>query len=85
MPVIEMRETTLDGRKISYTNVTEFLVETTRTKHSKSGYETRNKVVGNLVQAVSLYRSYNIGYGYKKRLVMVKDDGKRVVLTRATS
>lgn len=73
----------LDGKQIAYSNVTEFLVQVSKSKNPKSGYKTKHKIVGNLAQAVALYRCYNIGNGFKKRLVMV--GGNKPVLARQTS
>lgn len=83
MPEVTLKEGTLDGKRIGYHSFTRFLVQTSRTKNPKSGYVTRNTVVGNLTQAVLLYNGYNIGLGYKKRLVM--EGGTPPVLARATS
>ena len=62
-----MKTATLDGKRIAYTDETEFLVQIGR---GKSGYTTRYQFKGNLHQAVFYYRGINIGRGYKKRLVM---------------
>lgn len=56
---------TLDGKRIAYSNQTEFLVQVGR---GRGSYSTRYKFTGNLSQAVLYYRSLNIGNGYKKRL-----------------
>lgn len=59
-------ENELDGKKISYSDQTEFLVEV---GHGEKGsYKTRYRFVGNLPQAVMYYNGINIGNGYKKRL-----------------
>lgn len=58
---------TLDGRRISYHDQTEFLVQVGKGK--KGSYETKYRIVGNLSQAVFWYNGINIGNGYKKRLV----------------
>ena len=57
----------LDGKRIAYTDQTEFLVQVGK---DKSGYKTRYRFLGNLGQAVRYYNSINIGNGYKKRLLM---------------
>jgi len=57
----------LDGKKIAYTNETEFLVQVGRYKGS---YKTRHRFVGNLGQAVLWFNGINVGSGYKKRLLM---------------
>jgi hypothetical protein len=61
-----LRTTTLDGKRIAYTSETVFLVQVGR--YSKGAYKTRYSVVGDIGQAVHLYRSVNIGNGYKKRI-----------------
>ena len=62
-----MKTATLDGKRITYTDQTEFLVQIGR---GRSAYETKYSFKGNLHQAVSYYCAINIGRGYKKRLVM---------------
>lgn len=56
----------LDGKRIAYTNETEFYVQVGRYSNV---YSTRRKIVGDLGQAVLAYTAINIGLGYKKRLV----------------
>jgi hypothetical protein len=73
----------LDGKKIAYSSETEFLVQTSKTKNGKSGYETRYTIKGNLAQAVMYYNMINIGYGYRKRLLM--PSSKKPVLARQAS
>lgn len=75
-----MKTATLDGKRIAYTDDTEFLVQIGR---GKSAYTTRYSFRGNLHQAVMYYRCINIGRGYKKRLVMPA--ANRPVLARAFS
>jgi hypothetical protein len=75
-----MKTATLDGKRIAYTEDTEFLVQVGR---GKSGYTTRYSFRGNLHQAVMYYRCINIGRGYKKRLTMPA--ANRPVLARAFS
>ena len=57
---------TLDGKKVAYTNLTMFEVQIGR---GRSAYRTRYSFTGNLAQAVLYYNCINIGRGYKKRLV----------------
>lgn len=71
---------TLDGKRIIYTEDTEFLVQVGRKSHK---YTTRYSFKGNLHQAVFHYRCINIGNGYKKRLLM--PGAMRPVLARAFS
>jgi hypothetical protein len=75
-----MRTATLDGKRIAYTDDTEFLVQVGR---GKSGYTTRFAFKGELARAVFYYRGINIGRGYKKRLVM--PNAMRPVLAREFS
>lgn len=58
----------LDGKKISYSDETMFLVQIG--KGSKGSYQTKWHFKGSLSQAVSYYNGINIGLGYKKRLLM---------------
>ena len=57
---------TLDGKRVSYHDGTEFLVQVGRHRGS---YQTRYSFTGDLHQAVRWYRGLNIGNGYKKRLL----------------
>ena len=75
-----MKTATLDGKRIAYTDDTEFLVQVGR---GKGGYATRYSFTGNLHQAVMHYNAINIGRGYKKRLVM--PNAMRPVLAREFS
>lgn len=75
-----MKTATLDGKRIAYTDDTEFLVQVGR---GRGAYATRYSFKGNLHQAVMHYRCINIGRGYKKRLVM--PNALRPVLARALS
>ena len=78
---MEFKECTLDGKRISYTDSTEFFVEVG--KGEKGAYKTRYKVTGNLGQAVILYNGLNIGNGYKKRIRVPAFN--KPILARATS
>ena len=62
-----MKTATLDGKRIAYTDTTEFLVQIGR---GKSKYTTRYSFKGELGRAVMYYNAINIGRGYKKRLIM---------------
>lgn len=75
-----MKTATLDGKRIAYTDDTEFLVQVGR---GRGAYATRYAFKGNLHQAVFHYQCINIGRGYKKRLVM--PNALRPVLARALS
>lgn len=78
---VKTKTATLDGKTIAYADTTQFLVQVGR--YAKGKYKTRYAFTGNLAQAVFYYRAINIGYGYKKRLVMV--GGNKPVLARAAS
>jgi hypothetical protein len=62
---IEIKYVTLDGKRIAYTNRTEFLVQVGK---NRSAYRTRYRFMGNIHQAVLYYKAINVGLGYKKRL-----------------
>ena len=62
-----MLTTELNGKTIAYHEDTEFLVQIGR---GKGSYKTRWTFKGNLYQAVKYYNGLNVGYGYKKRLLM---------------
>ena len=63
---IIFKERTLDGKKISYTNETIFLVQVG--KGPKGSYKTKYSFTGDISQAIIYYKGINIGNGYKKRL-----------------
>jgi hypothetical protein len=71
---------TLDGKKIIYTETTEFLVQV---GHKNRAYATRYRFEGELARAVFYYRCINIGRGYKKRLLM--PGARKPVLARQFS
>jgi hypothetical protein len=64
---MEFKTATLDGKRIAFTDQTEFLVQVGR--YAKGAYRTRYSFTGNLAQAVFYFNGINIGRGYKKRLV----------------
>jgi len=68
---VEIIHAELDGKRIAFTNVTEFYVQVGK---GKSAYATRYKITGSLAQAVFWYRGINIGNGYKKRLYVPSFD-----------
>lgn len=72
----------LNGKKVSYTDNTEFLVQVGKGK--KGSYDTMYSFNGELTRAVFYYNSINIGNGFKKRLVMPRRK-KNAVLVRAFS
>ena len=71
----------LDGERIAYSEDTEFLVQIGR---GKGSYTTKWRFKGNLHTACVYYRGLNVGYGYKKRLLM-PSCSKRPVLARQFS
>ena len=75
-----MKTATLDGKRIAYTDTTEFLVQVGR---GKSKYTTRYAFQGEIGRAVFYYNGINIGRGYKKRLIMPA--ANRPVLAREFS
>ena len=62
---MEIKTVTLDGKKLAYTSETLFLVQVGK---NRGAYRTRYSFTGNIHQAVTYYRSINVGRGYKKRL-----------------
>ena len=56
----------LDGRKIAYTEETQFLVQIGK---NKCAYKTKYRIKENIFLAVGLYNCINIGNGYKKRII----------------
>lgn len=71
---------TLDGKRIIYSDTTDFLVQV---GHKNRAYATRYTFKGNLHQAVAYFNAINIGRGYKKRLLM--PGARKPVLARAFS
>jgi hypothetical protein len=78
---MQHKTATLDGKRIAFTDRTEFLVQVGR--YTKGSYATRYAFTGNLARAVSYFNAINIGRGYKKRLIMV--GANKPVLARAAS
>ena len=64
---MKLYENELDGKKVAYSEDTDFLVQIGK---GKGSYKTRWSFKGNLAQAVMYYNGLNVGYGYKKRLLM---------------
>jgi len=77
---MEHKTATLNGKRIAYTDQTEFLVEV---GHGRGAYKPRYSFTGNLGQAVFHFNCINIGRGYKKRLTMV--GANKPTLARAFS
>jgi hypothetical protein len=75
-----MKTATLDGKRIAYTDTTEFLVQVGR---GRGAYATRYSFKGEIARAVMYYNAINIGRGYKKRLIM--PNAMRPVLAREFS
>ena len=71
----------LDGKVITYQGDSLFLVQVGRPR-----YETKYCVMGNLNKAIFWYKGINIGYGYRKRLLLVRNThSKPTVLARQLS
>lgn len=62
---IEIKHVTIDGKRMVYTSMTEFLVQVGK---NRSAYRTRYRFVGDIYEAAKYYRAINVGLGYKKRL-----------------
>jgi len=62
---IEIKYITIDGKRMAYTSMTEFLVQVGK---NRSAYRTRYRFVGDIHKAAAHYRAVNVGHGYKKRL-----------------
>lgn len=77
---VMLKTSTLDGKSIAYGTSTEFLVQVGK---GSGSYKTRNRVVGDLGQAVTLYRAINVGNGYKKRLLMPSCSKNPVIAKQA--
>lgn len=58
-------ENELDGKKIAYSDQTEFLVQIGK---GRGAYKTKYKLIGDLAKAVFYFNCINIGNGFKKRL-----------------
>ncbi|NBT36018.1 MAG: hypothetical protein EBT03_10870 [Betaproteobacteria bacterium] len=65
--VIQLKDATLNDKRIAYTSQTTFLVQVGR--GPKGSYKTSYKFQGDLSQAVFYFNCINIGNGYKKRLI----------------
>ena len=81
---MQIKTAQINGKRIAYTDETVFIVQTSKTKNSKSGYENRYSFKGNLSQAWFHYDCINIGNGYRKRLLM-PSCSKNPVLARNAS
>jgi hypothetical protein len=64
---MELKTDYLDNKAVAYSNETEFLVQLGK---GKGSYKTRWHFKGSLPLAVWYYNALNVGYGYKKRLLM---------------
>ena len=56
----------LDGKRIAYTQETEFKIQIGK---GRGAYKTHCTIIGDLAHAVAWYNGFNIGNGYKKRLL----------------
>ena len=77
---MQFKTATLDGKKIIYSETTRFEVQVGR---YHSSYQIKHVFTGNLAQAVLYFNALNIGYGYKKRLLM--PGARKPVLARQFS
>lgn len=66
----------LNGKQIEYTSNTTFVVQSGK---GSSSYDNRYTFTGDLHKAVFYYNCINIGNGYKKRLLMLAPDGRKVL------
>jgi len=73
---------TIDGVDVEYDANTVFRTEVGKGKGAYK--DIRYTEVGYPLTASRWYKGVNIGNGYKKRFVMIKD-GKRTVICRKTS
>lgn len=78
---VTLRYHQLDGKQVAYHSQTPFLVQIG--KGAKGSYRTKYTILGDLARAVMWYNGINIGYGWKKRLLM--PSSPKLVLARATS
>ena len=62
----------LNGKSITYNGDTLFMVQVGRPK-----YETKYCIMGNLDKAVLWYKGINVGYGYRKRLLLLGNPMKK--------
>ena len=62
-------EITINNKKFIINDQTHFAIQMGK---GKSAYKDRYVFVGDLEKALFYYRCINIGYGYKKRLVIDK-------------
>ena len=63
---MEIKTAELDGKRIAYTDETNFHVQVGK---GRGAYKPRYTITGSLGQALFYYHGINIGYGYKKRLI----------------
>ena len=64
---IRIRTGIIDGRSISYTDQTEFLIQT-RKKNSHKGYVTKYNIKGSHLNACFYYMGINVSHEYRKRI-----------------
>lgn len=71
MATIKLMTAEVNGKKIGFSSETEFLVQVSRNRNSKSGYETKYSFTGaEFSKAAFYYQGINIGNGYRKRILM---------------
>jgi hypothetical protein len=69
-----LKTATIDGKHVAFSSETVFLVQLGYKK--KGIYKTKFSIKGNLCQALIHYQGLNIGYGYKKRLLVPSFNNK---------
>jgi hypothetical protein len=67
----------LNGKQIDYTSNTTFAVQVGK---GSSSYQNKYTFTGDLHKAVFYFNCINIGMGYKKRLVMLSTEGRKVLV-----
>ena len=77
--MVKLLTATVDGKHVGYCSETEFLIQLGK---GKGSYETKHVIKGNLGQAIMIYNGYNIGNGYKKRLLMPSCSVKPVIASQ---
>lgn len=64
---VQLKNACVDGKQIAYSSETEFLIQIGK---GRGSYQTKHSVRGDIGRALMFYNGYNIGNGYKKRLLV---------------
>jgi hypothetical protein len=80
---MEAQTVTINAVTVPYTTETLFQVELGRGE--RGSYKVQATFLGAPHRAVTYYNGINIGRGYKKRLTVVRTDGKKSVIARQFS